>query len=243
MRRRGKAAFEALIDAATPLSDFLLAELAQRSPPTSAEGRAALVNAAKPLLAQLNAPVLAALLRRRLAEIAGLPEAELAGLLPARARVRCRVPGPQRRRPRREGRRRCCATSSSACCSSRTWPARSRCRGRSTRAPEGAALAALVDFCHDSAGPLTTAGVVQHFAGGAHDAVLLAALTAGASEGFKRGIAGNRARGRCQTLLDGAPEARPRVRCGGPSGPIDLSPEEAERARQRRLVQDGWRAG
>ena len=41
---------------------------------------------------------------------------------------------------------------------------------------EGAALAALVDFCRDSAGPLTTAGVVQHFAGGAHDAVLLAAL-------------------------------------------------------------------
>src|SRR5208282_430299 len=81
-RRRGKAALEALIDAATPLSDFLLAELAQRSPPTSAEGRAALVNAAKPLLAQISAPVLAALLRRRLAVIAGLPEAELAALLP-----------------------------------------------------------------------------------------------------------------------------------------------------------------
>src|SRR5208282_6132002 len=93
-RRRGKAALEALIDAATPLSDFLLAELAQRSPPTSAEGRAALVSAAKPLLAQLKAPVLAALLRRRLAAIAGLPEAELSALLPPAPQVASRRPDP-----------------------------------------------------------------------------------------------------------------------------------------------------
>src|SRR5208337_1301576 len=33
VRHRGKAALEALIDTATPLSDFLLAELAHRSPP------------------------------------------------------------------------------------------------------------------------------------------------------------------------------------------------------------------
>src|SRR6266571_9310242 len=59
VRRRGRAAVEALIETATPLSDFLLAELARRSPPTSTEGRAALVSAAKRLLAQLNAPVLA----------------------------------------------------------------------------------------------------------------------------------------------------------------------------------------
>ena len=38
-------------------------------PPTSAEGRAALVAAARPYLAQLTAPVLSALLRRRLADL------------------------------------------------------------------------------------------------------------------------------------------------------------------------------
>ena len=85
IRRRGSAAFEALVGQAVPLSDLLLSELATRHPPSSAEGRAALVNAAKPLLAQLHAPILSALLRRRVAEIAGLPEIELAALLPANA--------------------------------------------------------------------------------------------------------------------------------------------------------------
>ena len=85
IRRRGSAAFEGLVGQAMPLSDFLLSELATRHPPSSAEDRAALVNAAKPLLAQLHAPILSALLRRRIAEIAGLPEIELAALLPASA--------------------------------------------------------------------------------------------------------------------------------------------------------------
>jgi DNA primase len=69
IRQRGKASFEALLDQATPLSDFLLNELVARHPPRSAEGRAALVNAAKPLLAQLAAPVFGALIRQRLAEL------------------------------------------------------------------------------------------------------------------------------------------------------------------------------
>ena len=56
VRKRGKAAFEALFDRATPLSEFLLAELSAQHPPTSAEGRAALVNAARPYLAQLTRP-------------------------------------------------------------------------------------------------------------------------------------------------------------------------------------------
>ncbi|HKW80219.1 MAG TPA: DNA primase, partial [Casimicrobiaceae bacterium] len=83
VRRRGKEAFESLLEQATPLSDFMLGELAQRYPPRSSEGRAALVNAAKPLLAQVGAPVLATLLRRRLAELAGLREGEIAALLPS----------------------------------------------------------------------------------------------------------------------------------------------------------------
>jgi DNA primase len=234
VRRRGKAAVEALIDAAMPLSDFLLSELGQRSPPTSAEGRAALVNAAKPMLAQLNAPVLAALLRRRLAEIAGLPEAELAALLPP-------APAPAGAKP-------------AAVASARRAPSLLRdlikCvllePGLARKievprpfdaGPDGAALAALVDFCRDNDGPLTTAGVVQHFAGGAHDAVLLAALTAGESEALS-------AESLEIQLVEGVKHYwTVRQKRASPSeaeglGPLDLSPEEAERARQRRLVQD-----
>src|SRR5205085_4107883 len=40
IRQRGKAAFETLLDQATPLSDLLLAELVVRHPPRSAEGQA-----------------------------------------------------------------------------------------------------------------------------------------------------------------------------------------------------------
>ena len=63
VRKRGKAAFEGLVSSAVPLSEFLLSTLVAAHPPASAEGRAALVAAAKPHLAAINAPVLAALLR------------------------------------------------------------------------------------------------------------------------------------------------------------------------------------
>ncbi len=230
VRHRGKPALEALIEAATPLSDFLLAELAQRSPPTSAEGRAALVSAAKPLLAQLNAPVLAALLRRRLAAIAGLPEAELAALLPP-------VPGPRSPAPAPAGARSAPSLLRDLIKCVLLEPGLARRIDVPTPADagaDGATLAALVAFCLASTGPLTTAGVIQHFADSAHDAVLLAALTAGESEGLSaESLEIQLAEGvkRYWTLRQkrvGAQAAKS----------VELSPEEAERARQRKLVQE-----
>ena len=102
VRKRGKAAFEHAIGEAMPLSEFLLAELAARHPPTSPEGRAALVTAARPLLAQIAAPVLSAILRRRLAELTGLPDEDLRGLLALGPAV---APGAPER-PRAAGGRR-----------------------------------------------------------------------------------------------------------------------------------------
>ncbi len=100
VRAHGKAAFESLADASVPLSDFMLAELSARHPPTSAEGRAALVNAAKPLLAQMTAPILTAMLRRGLAATARLSENELAALLPqAAAAAAPSAPGRATRSP------------------------------------------------------------------------------------------------------------------------------------------------
>jgi DNA primase len=64
-----------------PASEFLLNELTAQHPPTSAEGAAALVTAARPHIAALTAPVLTALLQRRLGELTGLPETELRTLL------------------------------------------------------------------------------------------------------------------------------------------------------------------
>jgi DNA primase len=77
IRRRGREAFEALVDSAIPLSEFLVEELVTRFPPVSAEGRAALLSAAKPLLEQVGAPMLSALRtsgsRRRPAQNASPP--------------------------------------------------------------------------------------------------------------------------------------------------------------------------
>jgi hypothetical protein len=49
---------------------------------------------------------------------------------------------------------------------------------------EGDALAAVVAHCRASAPPLTTAGVLQQFAGSPHESTLIAALTTGESEGL-----------------------------------------------------------
>jgi DNA primase len=236
IRRRGKAAFEALADKALPLSDFLLSELSTRHPPNSSEGRAALVTAAKPLLAQLTAPILSALLRRRLAEMAGLSEIEMASLVPATAVA----PKPAGRTSPREapslirGLVQCLLLDPKL--------ARRVIVPKPANAgAEGAALAALVEFCERGDAPLTTAGVMQHFAGTAAEPILVAALTAGASDGFsgellevqlvegvKRYWLNSSKRGETD-----APEAMA----------AELSPEETERARQRNLARQSTVGG
>jgi DNA primase len=229
IRRRGKAAFEALADQALPLSDFLLSELATRHPPNSSEGRAALVTAAKPLLALLVAPILAALLRRRLAEMAGLTQSEMASLVPPSAVV----PKPAGRTSPREapslirGLVQCLLLDPNLA-------RRVMVPKPATAEGEGAALAALVEFCERGEAPLTTAGVMQHFAGTTAEPMLVAALTAGASDGFsgellevqlvegvKRYWLNSTKRGETDAPEDMASE---------------LSPEETERARQRNLA-------
>ena len=64
---------------------------------------------------EITAPVLATLLRRGLAELAGLRESEMDALLPVARAARDRRP---RARGRSARRRRCCAAFCSACCSS-----------------------------------------------------------------------------------------------------------------------------
>jgi len=230
IRRRGKAAFDELVGRAVPLSEFLLSELAARHPPRSAEGRAALVNAAKPLLAQLAAPILGTLLRRRLSELTGLSDQELSGLLPGQppsgtARGR---PIPPRIAPSLvRGLLQCLLLE----------PELSRKvvipKPKESDA-DGAALAALADFCEQSDGPLTTAGAMQHFAGTPHEPTLLAVLTAGTGEA----LAGESLE---IQLVEGIKrywlQAGKRGEAPAPEGaPVDLSPEELERSRQRDLA-------
>jgi DNA primase len=77
VREHGKAAFEKLLDEAMPLSQFLLSELSSRVDRGSAEGRARLLQEAKPLVQAIAAPMLSLLLRKLLAQLTGLTQQEL----------------------------------------------------------------------------------------------------------------------------------------------------------------------
>lgn len=192
VRRRGKDAFEAAIRQALPLSEFLLAELVARHPPDSFEGRAALVAAARPYLAQITAPVLATLLRKRLAAVAGLTDEEAGDLLTV-APAAERPSGPSRDTAGFRGQRP--ARGSDIRLPVRRPPSliRQFLRGLlllpslartlefpapDERTPESAALTALVRFCAESERPPTTAAVLQAFADTRH-ADLFASILAG----------------------------------------------------------------
>ena len=85
VRSQGSTAFEQVIAQATPLSDFLLRELATHCDLTSAEGKAKLVADAKPLLGRLQTPLLRLQLVKRLAEASGFSQAEVERLCDLRA--------------------------------------------------------------------------------------------------------------------------------------------------------------
>ena len=191
IRKRGRTAFETAVAGAVPLSEFLLSEMATRHPPSSPEGRAGLVAAARPLLAQIAAPVLSAILRKRLAELAGLPEAELRGLLAVSSGGDSGTQD-RRDRPPQEFR------------PSRPAMARSPVRrppslvrlfvkglllqpilAKSVEFPrpedgtaEAATLSALVSYCAEAPGTPTTAAVLQAFADSPYAAILASVLAA-----------------------------------------------------------------
>jgi DNA primase len=95
IRAHGKAGFEALLDQALTLSQFLFKELTARGDIATEEGRARLVQNAKPLLAKVPAPTLSLLLKKRLAELAGLTPGEVDSLVP-----QAEPAAPARERPK-----------------------------------------------------------------------------------------------------------------------------------------------
>lgn len=78
VRSAGRQAFESLLaKESLILSAFLMRELVGRVDLQTEEGRARLLQTAKPLVAQVQAPALALLLKKRLAESAGITQEEL----------------------------------------------------------------------------------------------------------------------------------------------------------------------
>ena len=81
VRQEGAAAFEARLANATPLADYLIRELAARSDPSSVDGRAKLVELARPLVRRIPSDVYRELLVQQLAEAVRMPAGRLGELL------------------------------------------------------------------------------------------------------------------------------------------------------------------
>ena len=84
IQKFGKDSFEKLINESLPLSVFLFQGLSEGINLQASEGRTRLVENAKPLLAQVTAPILSLMLIKRLAELSGINQDELEGLLQIR---------------------------------------------------------------------------------------------------------------------------------------------------------------
>jgi DNA primase len=174
VRKRGKDAFEAALAQAAPLSQYFLTELSARHSPATAEGRAALVMAARPHLEAISAPVLGALVRRQLAELAGLQEAQLRSLVQSahagtgatRGAPARRAFGPARRPPS------LLRALLQGLVLEPSLARRHDLPNADTPGPEAATWNAVLSHCREATGEPTTAGLVQHFAGTAHEPAL-----------------------------------------------------------------------
>ena len=236
VRARGKASFEQAVTAALPLSEYLVATLSAQHAPTSAEGRAALVNAAKPLVGQIGAPVLATLIRKRIAALAELSEADVRGFLPQADPITAAPAAVDRRgRAPRLPVRRAPSLARELIAAILLNPAVARTVALPRPAdgtPEGDALAALVDACSLPDAPSSTPAVMQRFADSAHGPVLAAALATAEDHGLTVEDAEAR-------LREGAEQWwRYARRAGKAIDPAAAPPvgEEAERLRQLEWV-------
>lgn len=94
VRAHGKAAFEALLAKAVTLSRFMIDELRSKVDMNTSEGLGKLKELAKPLVKQIAAPMLSLLIRKELAQLAGVMQQELDAQFEIRGQP---VPAPARR--------------------------------------------------------------------------------------------------------------------------------------------------
>jgi DNA primase len=156
-----------------PLSRYLLRELTAQVDLRTQEGRSALLQRAKPLLAAITAPATALLLRKEVAALAGITQAELEALYAIKP-----IGAPPRRAPQKTSR----PAASSMRVLLRCLLYQPDLAGELppdwlTDAPAGAeaeAISALAGWLRENDGGVSTAAMIQHFQGAAHAALLAA---------------------------------------------------------------------
>ena len=171
IREYGHDAFEHELENSLPLSGYLLRELTSQVDLHTQEGRSALLKNAQPLLTAITAPTTALLLRKEVAALAGVTQAELEALWSVKPVAVSPRAAPQRaKRSAPSGLRtllRCLVMKPEL---ARELPSDSQFEGA-----EGVAIAAIADWLHESADETSTAAMIQHFQGTAHETALTAA--------------------------------------------------------------------
>ncbi len=81
VREFGKVQFELEMQKAVPLSRYIVDHLTQNNSLNSQEDRVKLLNDAEPILKQIKAPALSLMMRKRIAELVQVSEAEMQSLL------------------------------------------------------------------------------------------------------------------------------------------------------------------
>lgn len=170
IRAYGREAFERELDNALPLSGYLLRQLTAEVDLRTQEGKSALLKNAQPLLTAISAPATALLLRKEVAALAGVTQAELEALWalkpvtlprPAPARAPRHAPSAWRNLLR-------CLVMQPALAHEMTPDG-------AAASEEAAAVAAIADWVRELAGEATTAALIQHFQGTPHERALAAA--------------------------------------------------------------------
>jgi DNA primase len=177
IREHGKDAFEHLLgEEALPLSGYLLRELSSRVDLKTQEGRSALLESARPLLTAITAPSTALLLRKEVAALAGVTQAELEALYAVKPIASGIAPGGPRPAPQRAARRELSGTRVFLRCLlakpelARELPVEWR-----SDSDDAAAVAALAEYLREQGYGSSTAAIIQQFQGTPFEAVLTAA--------------------------------------------------------------------
>lgn len=171
IRECGHEAFERELDNSLPLSGYLLRELTAEVDLRTQEGKSALLKNAQPLITAITAPTTALLLRKEVAALAGVTQAELEALWSVKPVAVSQRPAPQKaRRAAPSGLR-----TLLRCLVMKPELARELPNDWSAEGNEAAAITALADWLREGADEVSTAALIQHFQGTVHEAAFAVA--------------------------------------------------------------------
>jgi DNA primase len=170
VREHGTAAFEQLLQEALPLSSYVLRELSMQVDLRTQEGRTSLLQRAKPLLTVISAPATALLLRKEVAALAGVTQAELEALYAIK---------PIGASPRRALQKAARPVVSNLrvllrCLLFQPDLARELPEHWMPVGVEAAAIIALAEWSHMQEGEVSSAAMIQNFQGTVHESLLAA---------------------------------------------------------------------